>query len=60
MQGALWTHGALPWPYVRLILCRDVFHCTPPVLDAIPAEDINVALAILEAENRVRSMDGGA
>ena len=34
MVEALHTGGRpVPWEYVELILCRDVYHCTPEALD---------------------------
>jgi len=51
---ALWTHGPPPQPYVDLMLCRDVFHCTPSQLRAEAADDIFSALACLEAEAMYR------
>lgn len=44
----------MPWEYVRLVLCRDVFHCTPSQL---AREDPLVVLETLEvfgAEASVR------
>jgi hypothetical protein len=52
--AALWTDGPPPVEYVELVLCRDVFHCTPSALQAEAAEDIMAALACLEAERYVR------
>jgi len=51
---ALWTKGPAPQEYTDLVLCRDVFHCTPSELRAEAAEDIMAALACIEAENYVR------
>ena len=51
---ALWTNGPPPAEYVELMLCRDVYHCTPSVLRAEAAEDVFATLACLEAENYVR------
>ena len=51
---ALWTHSPAPVEYTELVLCRDVFHCTPSQLRAEDAEDILAALACIEAENYVR------
>lgn len=34
MVEALHTGGrAVPWEYVELVLCRDVYHCSPGELD---------------------------
>lgn len=54
MITALWTNGPPPQEYVDLVLCRDVFHCTPSALKAEAADDILAALACLEAEAFVR------
>lgn len=47
---ALWTSGPPPPEYTDLVLCRDVFHCTPSELAAQDADDILTTLALLEAE----------
>ena len=52
--AALWTNSAMPPEYIDLVLCRDVFHCTPSALQQENAVDILNALACLEAENKVR------
>jgi hypothetical protein len=39
-----------PPEYVELVLCRDVFHCTPSELRRESARDIMIALEILKAE----------
>lgn len=54
MIAALWTSGPPPVEYVELVLCRDVFHCTPSALRAESAEDVLAALTCLEAEAFVR------
>lgn len=36
--------------YVRLILCRDIYHCTPTELRAVPLPDVMETLATLQAE----------
>ena len=54
MITALWTEGPAPVEYTELVLCRDVFHCTPSQLRAEDADDILAALACLEAEGYVR------
>lgn len=48
--------GALPTEYVDLVLCRDVYHCTPSELDAQDAERIATHLLCMEVEERVRKM----
>jgi hypothetical protein len=54
VTAALWTKSQAPPEYTELILCRDVFHCTPSQLRQEDAEDILSALACLEAEAKVR------
>lgn len=54
MITALWTSGPPPPEYVELVLCRDVFHCTPSQLRAEAADDIMAALACLDGESYVR------
>jgi hypothetical protein len=44
----------MPPEYIDLVLCRDVFHCTPSALQQEDAVDILNALACLEAEKKVR------
>lgn len=38
---------------MELLLCRDVFHCTPAQLDAEDNERIERLLAVLAAEQQV-------
>lgn len=54
-MAALWTKTTMPPEYIDLVLCRDVFHCTPSALRQEAAVDILNALACLEAENKVRA-----
>jgi hypothetical protein len=56
-MAALWTKTPPPPQYTDLILCRDVFHCTPSALRAEDAVDILNALACLEAEAQVRTAE---
>lgn len=51
----LWTKGPCPPEYLELILCRDVYHCTPHVLRQIPLEDILTHLTCLRIEAEVRA-----
>lgn len=46
--------GELPAEYVDLVLCRDVYHCAPSVLDAQDWERIATHLICLEVEGKVR------
>ncbi len=49
----LWTKGPPPWEYIELVLCRDVYHCTPVELSHIPAEIVMRHLAVLGIEGEV-------
>lgn len=49
----LWVDNPPPWEYIRLILCRDVYHCTPLELEKIPGEIILQDLTMLGEEARV-------
>lgn len=51
----LWTKGPCPPEYLELILCRDVYHCTPQALRLIPLEDILTTLTCLRVEAEVRA-----
>ena len=42
-----------PTEYTTLVLCRDVYHCTPSQLRQESAEDVLAALLILDVENQV-------
>jgi hypothetical protein len=46
----LHTGEPAPPEYVRLILCRDVYHCTPSELRTVPLPDVLETLATLQAE----------
>jgi hypothetical protein len=56
----LWTdpekHPA-PVEYVTLVLCRDVYHCTPSQLRQENAKDIMTHLAIMKIESKARGND---
>ncbi len=54
MTEHLWTGQPPPWEYIELILCRDVYHCTPSQLREEDFSDIMATLAMLSAENQVR------
>lgn len=43
-----------PIEYVTLVLCRDVYHCTPSQLRLESAQDILTHLAVLKIESKVR------
>ena len=43
----------MPWEYIELILCRDIYHCTPSELYEQPVDVINMHLALIGVEKRV-------
>jgi hypothetical protein len=55
----LWTDAPAPMEYVRLILCRDVYHCDPEKAESIPAEYVIEDLAMMSMENKVRKQRAG-
>ena len=60
-MGHLWTKSKAPLQYIRLFLCRDVYHCTPADLAQVPWRVIAEDLAMIEVEREVsrrRSKDG--
>ena len=46
--------GAPPPEYVELVLCRDVYHCTPDELGAIDLDTVIRHQVCMAAENYVR------
>lgn len=40
--------------YIRLIMCRDVYHCTPTELEAVPWQVIHEDLVMMQVERMVR------
>jgi hypothetical protein len=53
MADHLWTDGPPPPEYVDLILCRDVYHCTPAELDEQEAARVQAHMLCLEMEVKV-------
>ena len=51
------TLGDRPMPieYLELILCRDVYHCTPNELDAQDMERVGAHLVCLRAEAKCKN-----
>jgi hypothetical protein len=41
--------------YIRLIMCRDVYHCTPTELEAVPWRIIQEDLTMMHVERTVRA-----
>lgn len=60
MKLAILAHLATgkpaPREYVELVLCRDVYHCTPLELAQIPLETVEAHLICIAAETKVRNM----
>lgn len=54
MWAHLWTKGPQPWAYMELILCRDVYHCTPAELAQVPLATILDHLACMDVEAKVK------
>jgi hypothetical protein len=52
----LWTgRGVLPFEYVEMTLCRDLYHCTPTQLDEQDWQRVQAHLTAHRAEMRVRN-----
>lgn len=45
--------------YLELVLCRDVYHCTPSELAAEDWRTIEAHLEVMAAEAQVRDMTSG-
>jgi hypothetical protein len=58
MLAHLATGHPAPREYLELVLCRDVYHCTPLELAKIPVETVEAHLVCIAAENKVRSLKG--
>lgn len=59
-MSALWTGSGQPPPgYLDLVLCRDVYHCTPEELDRQDDRRIQEHLELMAAEAQVREMKSG-
>jgi hypothetical protein len=55
LAAYLWAgRGQPPAEYVSVVLCRDVYHCTPVELRRVPLADILAHLTVLDWEGRVR------
>lgn len=48
----------LPQELLELILCRDVYHCTPPELAKVPLAKVMAHLTCIDMEQRVASLHG--
>ena len=40
--------------YVRLVMCRDVYHCTPTELEKVPWRTIQEDLVMIGIEHTIR------
>ena len=59
---SLWTGGGkgAPPEYLDLVLCRDVYHCTPSQLDREDGERVLMHIALLNAESKVKAARAAA
>ncbi len=46
----------MPWEYVELVLCRDIYHCTPGELDKQDPIRVLRHLEALSGEAKVRKL----
>lgn len=53
---AVWLENSddLPWEYARVMLERDVYHCTPEQLDQQDWLTVQMDLAVLNGEGKGR------
>jgi hypothetical protein len=54
LMSHLWTGDVAPLEYIRLVMCRDVYHCTPTELDAVPWQTIQQDLLMMSVERTVQ------
>jgi hypothetical protein len=60
LTAYLATHsGEAPWAYVELVLCRDVYHCTPSALRREKAREVILHLTCMQIETKVQEAKGG-
>ena len=52
----LFDLAPLPAAYTELVLCRDIYHCTPDALDRQPLRRVAQHLAALRAERRHQAL----
>ena len=50
MLKHLYAGGSAPPEYIEMILCRDIYHCTPGELAQIPLDTILAHLICLREE----------
>ena len=49
----MWAGAPPPFELIRLIFCRDVYHCTPAEFYKIPARYLLEDMTVLEMESEV-------
>ena len=59
MISHLWAMGSPPIEYVELVLCRDVYHCSPVDLAKVPYTTVAKHLVCLGIEAEVRNRKSG-
>jgi hypothetical protein len=47
----------VPWEYIKLQLCRDVYHCTPSQLDKEDADVVFLHLEMMSTEQEVKDFN---
>jgi len=50
----------LPWEYVELVLCRDVYHCSPSELGEQDWLTVMTHLHLLETEGKIKKREADA
>lgn len=61
MLAALFIKSEPPPPEFRdLMICRDLYHCTPSELDAQDAERVDLDWFLWQEELRIQAMPGGS
>lgn len=52
--------GHVPWEWLELLLCRDVYHCRPSELAEEDWNTINLHLKLMEAKSEIDEIKQGA
>ena len=61
MLAALFTKSTTPPSEFRdMVICRDLYHCTPSELDAQDADRVELDWFLWQEELRIRAMPGGS
>jgi hypothetical protein len=58
LTAHLWVGEAAPMQYIRLVMCRDVYHCTPAQLEEVPWRTIQEDLFMMGVERSVQTRRG--